>query len=84
MPDGDEVVLAARPEDVLTVDGKPFTGSIRLTTDHAAVPESRVAHGRRRLVVLRREGLWAVRDFDPDSPARRAFEGIEATAYDPR
>ncbi|MFE6131926.1 DUF1684 domain-containing protein [Streptomyces sp. NPDC056437] len=84
VPDGDEVVLTAGPEDVLTVDGKPFTGSIRLTADHAPIPESRVAHGRRRLVVLRREGLWAVRDFDPDSPARRTFEGIEATAYDPR
>lgn len=82
--DGDDVVLTATAEDGLTVDGKPLTGRIRLTADHGPIPESRVAHGERRLVVLRREGLWAVRDFDPDSPARRAFQGIEATAYDAR
>lgn len=43
-----------------------------------------MAHGERRLVLLSREGLWAVRDFDPDSAARRAFRAIEATPYDPR
>ncbi|WP_374213985.1 hypothetical protein [Streptomyces sp. A3M-1-3] len=31
-----------------------------------------------------REGLWAVRVFDPPSAARRAFAGIGATVYDPR
>ncbi|WP_372344603.1 DUF1684 domain-containing protein [Streptomyces sp. KL116D] len=43
--------------------------------------------GARRLVVIRREGLWAVRDFDPAAPARTAFlasAGIDATPYDPR
>ncbi|BAC74262.1 hypothetical protein AQJ43_17445 [Streptomyces avermitilis] len=43
-----------------------------------------VAHGERRLVVLVREGVWGVRDFDPASAARRAFKGIEASSYDPR
>ncbi|WP_338694929.1 DUF1684 domain-containing protein [Streptomyces sp. Q6] len=38
----------------------------------------------RRLVVIVREGLWAVRDFDPSAPARTAFAGIDATPYDPR
>lgn len=46
------------------------------------VPGWRTAGGR--LVLLSREGLWAVRDFDPDSAARRAFRAIEATPYDPR
>lgn len=82
--DGDAVVLTASAEDGLTVDDKPLTGPVRLTADHGPIPESRVAHGERRLVVLRREGLWAVRDFDPDSPARHAFQGVEATAYDAR
>ncbi|MER6997322.1 DUF1684 domain-containing protein [Streptomyces sp. NPDC000410] len=81
--DGDEVVLSATAADGLTVDGQPLTGGIRLTADHSPVHESRVAHGERRLVVMRREGLWAVRDFDPRSAARRAFRGIEATPYDP-
>ncbi|MER5769449.1 DUF1684 domain-containing protein [Streptomyces sp. NPDC001985] len=82
--DGDEVRLTAGPEDGLTVDGAPFSGTARLPADHGPIPDAPVAHGERRLVVLRREGLWAVRDFDPHSPARAAFRGIEATPYDPR
>jgi uncharacterized protein (DUF1684 family) len=82
--DGDEVVLCATDEDRLSLDDKPFTGQVRLTADHGPIPESRVSHGDRRLVVLRREGLWAVRDFDPASPARREFTGIEVMPYDPR
>jgi uncharacterized protein len=82
--EGDEVVLTAAAEDGLTVDGQPLTGDVRLTADHGAIPDARVAHGERRLVVLRREGLWAVRNFDPDSPARKAFRGIETTGYDAR
>ncbi|MFE3095260.1 DUF1684 domain-containing protein [Streptomyces sp. NPDC059248] len=82
--DGDAVLLTAAPEDRLTLDGAPFTGRTRLTADHGPVDDARVGYGGRRLVVLAREGLWAVRDFDPDAPARRAFAGIEATPYDPR
>ncbi|MCZ0979133.1 DUF1684 domain-containing protein [Streptomyces diastatochromogenes] len=82
--DGDEVVLTADAEDGLTVDGKPFAGTVRLAADHAPIHESRVEAAGRRLVVLRREGLWAVRDFDLDAEARRAFRGIEATPYDER
>ncbi|MFF0064507.1 DUF1684 domain-containing protein [Streptomyces sp. NPDC005279] len=82
--DGDQVVLTASAEDGLILDNRPLTGHVRLTADHGPIPGSRVAHGERRLVVLRREGLWAVRDFDPDSPARHAFQSIEATAYDAR
>ncbi|MFF0449189.1 DUF1684 domain-containing protein [Streptomyces sp. NPDC004609] len=81
--DGD-VVLTADHGDGLTVDGKPLTGSVRLGADHGPIPGARVGYGARRLVVMRREGLWAVRDFDPDSPARQAFAGIEVTGYDPR
>ncbi|WP_425608657.1 DUF1684 domain-containing protein [Streptomyces albipurpureus] len=81
---GDQVVLSATAADGLTVDDKPLTGTVRLGADHGPIPESRVAHGARRLFVLSREGLWAVRDFDPEAPARRSFQGIEATPYDPR
>lgn len=81
---GDELELTAGPEGGLTVDGKPFTGQVRLGADRGPIDGSRVAHGERRLVVLSREGLWAVRDFDPGSAARRAFRAIEATPYDPR
>ena len=33
--DGDEVVLTAEAADGLTVDGKPFAGTVRLTADPA-------------------------------------------------
>ncbi|WP_371792659.1 DUF1684 domain-containing protein [Streptomyces sp. NBC_01471] len=79
---GDEVVLTATGEDGLSLDGKPFTGRAALTADHAPPAQARIAQGGRRLVVVRREGLWAVRVWDPDSANRRAFAGIEATPYD--
>ncbi|MFE3253829.1 DUF1684 domain-containing protein [Streptomyces sp. NPDC059209] len=80
----DDVSVTAGADDGITVDGRPLTGEAVLTADRGPIGRSRVAHGGRRLVVMRREGLWAVRDFDPDSPARRAFVTVEATPYDPR
>jgi uncharacterized protein (DUF1684 family) len=80
--EGTGVVLDAAAGDGLTADGEPFAGRIRLTADRRPIGESRIAAGGRRLVVLSREGLWAIRDFDPSSAARRGFRGIEATAYD--
>ncbi|CAM5228339.1 DUF1684 domain-containing protein [Streptomyces aurantiogriseus] len=80
----DGVVLTAAESDGLTVDGKPFDGEVRLAADQGPVGAARVAHGERRLVVLVREGVWGVRDFDPEAEARRRFRGIEATPYDPR
>ncbi|GAA2981258.1 DUF1684 domain-containing protein [Streptomyces fulvorobeus] len=81
--EGGGVLLTATPEDGLSIDGKPLTGEVRLMADRGPIDGARVAHGARRLVVLSREGLLAVRDFDPASPARQAFRTIEATPYDP-
>ncbi|MEU9284734.1 DUF1684 domain-containing protein [Streptomyces sp. NPDC048275] len=78
------VVLTAAAEDGLSVDGEPFTGEVRLTADLGSAALARVGHGERRFVVLVREGVWGVRDFDPAAAARAAFKGIEATPYDPR
>ncbi|NEB02152.1 DUF1684 domain-containing protein [Streptomyces sp. SID13726] len=83
-PADDGVVLTAEEADGLTVDGRPFGGEVRLAADPGTPETSRVALGERRLVVLVREGVWGVRDFDPGSPARRTFGGIKATPYDPR
>lgn len=80
----DGVTLTATDADGLTVDGKPFSGELRLAADRGPVAAARVAHGGRRLVVLVREGVWGVRDFDPDAEAGRRFRGIDATPYDPR
>ncbi|MFJ5532293.1 DUF1684 domain-containing protein [Streptomyces sp. NPDC093261] len=82
--DEEGVVLTAAADDGLTVDGEPFTGEIRLGADPGPVTAARVAAGGRRLVVLVREGVWGLRDYDPDAPARRAFQGIDATPHDPR
>lgn len=82
--DGDAVLLTAAGADGLTVDGRPFAGRTRLAADPGPAGEARVACGERRLVVLVREGVWGVRDFDPGAEARRRFRGIAATPYDPR
>jgi uncharacterized protein (DUF1684 family) len=82
--DEDGVVLGAAEADGLTVDGKPLSGETRLGADAGPAAAARVAHGERRLVVLVREGVWGVRDFDPDSAARRRFPGIDATPYEAR
>ena len=82
--DGDAVVLTAQEADGLTVDGRPLTGEVRLDPDAGPVSAARVAAGERRLVVLVREGVWGVRDYDPAAPARRALRGIDAAPYDPR
>ncbi|MFI6492670.1 DUF1684 domain-containing protein [Streptomyces sp. NPDC050564] len=80
----DAVVLRATAEDGLTVDGEPFTGEVVLDADLGPVAGARVGRGEHRFVVLVREGIWGVRDYDPAAPARGAFQGIEATEYDPR
>ncbi|MFI9829897.1 DUF1684 domain-containing protein [Streptomyces sp. NPDC051913] len=77
--DGDAVLLTADEADGLTLDGRPLSGETRLAADGG-----HLTLGERQLVVLVREGVWGVRDFDPASEARRAFRGIEATPYDPR
>ncbi|MFD7708982.1 DUF1684 domain-containing protein [Streptomyces sp. NPDC059785] len=79
----DAVVLTAGESDGLTLDGEPFSGGIRLAADPEPAA-ARVALGERRFVVLVREDVWGVRDFDPAAPARRAFRGIDATPYDER
>ncbi|MFG3283494.1 DUF1684 domain-containing protein [Streptomyces sp. NPDC048111] len=81
--EGDEVVVAAGPGHRLALDGAPFSGEVRLGPDPAP-GGSRLSLGARRLVVLRREGLWAVRVWDPGAPARTAFAGIDAAPYDER
>lgn len=82
--DGEGVVLTAAGADGLTVDGRPFAGAVRLAADPGPVTGARVALGEKRLVVLVREGVWGVRVYDPGSGTRRAFKGIEATAYESR
>ncbi|MFG2225858.1 DUF1684 domain-containing protein [Streptomyces sp. NPDC048644] len=81
--DGDAVLLRAAATEGLAVDGAPLDGEVRLGPDTA--PEAtRVTRGARHFLVLHREGLWAVRDFDPGSAARTAFTGIDVFDHDER
>lgn len=77
------VTLTAAPGDGITLDGEPLAGAAVLAADEAPPAHSRLRAGEVRLVVIRREGEWAVRVFDPAAPGRAAFTGIEATPYDP-
>ncbi|MEU4085379.1 DUF1684 domain-containing protein [Streptomyces aureus] len=81
---GDGVALTAVAEEGLTVDGEPFTGDVVLDADYGGAEGARVGRGDRRFVVLLREGIWGVRRYDPEAPARLSFAGIEATPYDER
>ncbi|MFD3543657.1 DUF1684 domain-containing protein [Streptomyces sp. NPDC058662] len=79
----DGVALTAAAADSLSLDGKPFTGDAVVPADDTPPSHSRISAGELRLAVIRREGEWAVRVFDPGSPARRAYAGMEASPYDP-
>ncbi|MGW6709217.1 DUF1684 domain-containing protein [Streptomyces sp. NPDC054956] len=80
---GGGVSLTASAGDGISLDGKPFAGGAVLAADEAPPSHSRIAVGDVRLVVLRREGQWALRVFDPAAPGRVAFTGVEADPYDP-
>lgn len=81
--DNRAVLLDAHVTDGLAVDGELLVGEVRLGEDGGPPEASRVSYGERRLVLMRREGEWALRVFDPDSAARRIFTGIDVSPYDP-
>jgi uncharacterized protein (DUF1684 family) len=70
-PDGETVLLTTDAGDRLTLRPQDTYEPVTPGDD-------------RRLVVIRREGLWAVRIWDPAAPTRQAFAGIEAFEYDER
>lgn len=81
--DGEGVLLRAAIADGMAVDGELLLGTVLLGADTGPPQESRVSYGDRRLVLLRREGQWAVRVFDSGAAARRAFAGIDVFPYHP-
>ncbi|WP_214103064.1 DUF1684 domain-containing protein [Acrocarpospora catenulata] len=72
------VELKAVAPDGLTLAGEPISGTVTLAPDVAGLH-----YGPVRLSVLVKDGLPVVRTWDPDSPALRAFAGIDAFPYDP-
>ncbi|MEY9840361.1 DUF1684 domain-containing protein [Streptacidiphilus sp. EB103A] len=79
---GSCVILTAARHDGLEVDNTRLDGSVRLCPDTAPKP-SLLSHGGRRLLLILREGEYAVRVFDPASEARASFAGIDAHPYAP-
>jgi uncharacterized protein (DUF1684 family) len=75
------VVLTAARHDGLEVNATALDGPVRLCPDTAPTP-STITHGGRRLVLILRGGEYAVRIYDPASPARTSFAGIDADPYD--
>lgn len=80
---GECVVLTAARHDGLEVDGVALDGPVRLCPDTAPTP-SVITHGGRLLVLILREGEYAVRIYDPASQARSVFAGIDAHPFDER
>lgn len=78
---GSCVVLTATRHDGLEVDNNPLDGTVRLCPDTAPRP-SQVTQGGRLLVLILREGEYAVRVYDPASAARARFAGIDAHPHD--
>jgi uncharacterized protein len=79
---GDRVSLTAESADALLIDGVAVDGTRLLAPDLAPDPTV-LFHEGRKLVPILREGVLAVRVFDPESENRRTFTGIERFPYDP-
>ncbi|NAS22256.1 DUF1684 domain-containing protein [Herbidospora sp. NEAU-GS84] len=77
-PTGGGVELKAGLDDGLTIDGEPVTGPVVITPDVPAL-----YFGRVRIQLVIRDGLPAIRTWDPDAETLRAFTGIESYPHDP-
>jgi len=80
--DGERVSVTAVSDDALLIDGVPVDGARLLNPDLAADPTV-LFHRGRKLVPIIREGVLAVRVYDPEAENRRTFAGIERYSYDP-
>lgn len=81
--DGDRVGVTAVASDcLLDEDAVPVDGVRLLNTDLASAPTV-LFHQGRKLLPIAREGVLAVRVYDPDAENRRGFAGIERYEYDP-
>jgi uncharacterized protein (DUF1684 family) len=79
---GSTATLTAAAADGLTVDGTLVDGTVEVRSDLSA-DYSDVRCGNIRLVLIDREGVLAVRVYDPAAVARRRFAGVESFRYDP-
>jgi len=83
-PDGKTVVVTAKAEHGLVLDGEPVDGTVTLRTDTDEHPDTVTAPDYDILLVpIEREGSAALRVYDPKAVTLQAFDGIEAFDYDP-
>ncbi|GAA1950216.1 DUF1684 domain-containing protein [Catenulispora subtropica] len=79
---GRRVRVRAEASEALLLDGSAVDGERLLNPDLAEDPDI-LLHGERKLVPIVRDGVLALRVYDPDSAGRLAFAGIDRYAYDP-
>jgi len=80
---GRQARVTARADEGLLIEGVPVAGERLLHPDLASEPTTVLTHGPRKLVPIIREGVLALRVYDPDSANRRAFAGIDRYPHDP-
>lgn len=83
-PDGRTVMVTAKAEHGLFVDGEPIDGTVTLRVDTAEDPQRVTAPDYGILLVpIERDGGAALRVHDTKSATLEAFAGIDAFEYDP-
>ncbi|MGN6578029.1 MAG: DUF1684 domain-containing protein, partial [Nocardioides sp.] len=77
------VRLSAQAADGVVVEDRPLDGTVEVRSD-LEDDATDVRVGDVRLLLIDREGEFAVRVYDPNSPALQAFEGIDRFPFDER
>jgi uncharacterized protein (DUF1684 family) len=82
--DAKTVTVTAKAEHGLLLDGAPIDGTVTLYPDTAEHPSTvTVPDGDLLLVPIERDGVPALRVYDPNAETRRSFDGIDAFDYAP-
>jgi uncharacterized protein len=80
--DGKTITVTASADHGLILDGEPIDGTVTLYPDTAANPSTvTVPDGDLLLIPIEREGVSALRVYDPGAEARTSFDGIDAFDY---
>jgi uncharacterized protein (DUF1684 family) len=82
--DAKTVTVTAKAEHGLFLDGEPIDGTVTLYPDTAAHPSTvTVPDGDLLLEPIERDGVPALRVYDPNAETLRSFDGIDAFDYAP-
>lgn len=80
--DARTVTVTALAEHGLVFNGEPVDGTVTLFPDTAETPSTLTA-GEFLLVPIEREGVPALRVYDPNAETRRNFAGVATFDYSP-